>query len=98
MKVDNRPVSVGEFKYIYEKTTAKKPPTPKKHSRIPGSVFQIQTQSSQARDLKLDTIQSLNDELNGYKRQLANSYLTDREIMDHLLKELQERQKRRHPV
>ena len=94
MKVDNRPVSVGEFKYIYEKNNGKEATYTEKSIREYLDLYsRFKLKVARARDLKLDTIQSLNDELNGYKRQLANSYLTDREIMDHLLKELQERQK-----
>ncbi len=94
MKVDNRPITVGEFKYIYEKNNGKEATYTEKSIREYLELYsRFKLKVARARDLKLDTIQSLNDELNGYKRQLANSYLTDREIMDHLLKQLQERQK-----
>jgi len=94
MKVDNRPVTVGEFKYIYEKNNGKEANYSEKSIREYLDLYsRFKLKVARARTLKLDTIQSLNDELNGYKRQLANSYLTDREIMDHLLKQLQERQK-----
>ena len=94
MKVDNRPVTVGEFKYIYEKNNGKEANYSEKSIREYLDLYsRFKLKVARARTLKLDTIQSLNDELNGYKRQLANSYLTDREIMEHLLKQLQERQK-----
>lgn len=94
MKVDNRPITVGEFKYIYEKNNGKEATYTEKSIREYLELYsRFKLKVARARELKLDTIQSLNDELNGYKRQLANSYLTDREIMDHLLKQLQERQK-----
>ena len=94
MKVDNRPVTVGEFRYIYEKNNGKEANYSEKSIREYLDLYsRFKLKVARARTLKLDTIQSLNDELNGYKRQLANSYLTDREIMDHLLKQLQERQK-----
>ena len=43
--------------------------------------------------MRLDTIATLQEELAGYKRQLANSYLMDKEVMNHLLKELYQRTK-----
>ena len=43
--------------------------------------------------MKLDTIPSLKNELEGYRKQLAKSYLTDREISDKLISEAYERSK-----
>ena len=41
--------------------------------------------------MKLDTIQSLVNELAGYRKQLAKSYLTDREITEALVKDAYDR-------
>lgn len=93
MSVDNKPVTVGEFKYIYEKNNGKEATYAEKSIREYLDLYsRFKLKVARARTMKLDTIQALNEELNGYKRQLANSYLTDREIMDHLMKQLQERQ------
>ena len=43
--------------------------------------------------MQLDTIPSLQDELEGYRRQLADSYLIDKEVTDKLIEEAYERQK-----
>jgi peptidyl-prolyl cis-trans isomerase SurA len=94
MTVNNSPVSVDEFKYIYEKNNGKDANYTKKSLDEYLDLYsKFKLKVARAKELQLDTIKSLQDELQGYKRQLANSYLTDKEIMDHLLKELQERQK-----
>ena len=41
--------------------------------------------------MRLDTITSLKTELDGYRKQLAESYLTDKEITDRLVKEAYDR-------
>lgn len=94
LTVNKAPVTVGEFKYIYEKNNGKEADYSEKSLNEYIDLYsKFKLKVARARDLKLDTIQSLNEELNGYKRQLANSYLTDKEILEHLLNELKERQK-----
>lgn len=94
LSVNKSPVTVGEFKYIYEKNNGKEADYSEKSLNEYIDLYsKFKLKVARARDLKLDTIQTLNEELNGYKRQLANSYLTDKEIMEHLLNELKERQK-----
>jgi peptidyl-prolyl cis-trans isomerase SurA len=94
MTVSNIPVTVDEFKYIYEKNNGKDANYSKKSLDEYLELYsKFKLKVARAKDLKLDTIKSLQDELSGYKRQLANSYLTDKEILDELLKQLQERQK-----
>ncbi len=93
MTVDNHPVTVDEFKYIYEKNNGKDADYSKKSlSEYLDLYSKFKLKVANAKDSKLDTIKSLQEELSGYKRQLANSYLTDKEIMDNLLKELKTRQ------
>ncbi|MBK8671098.1 MAG: peptidylprolyl isomerase [Saprospiraceae bacterium] len=46
-----------------------------------------------AKELKLDTIGALMSELDGYRKQLASSYLIDKEVTDFLLHELYTRTK-----
>ncbi len=93
MTVNNRPVTVDEFRYIYEKNNGKDANYTKKSLDEYLDLYsKFKLKVARAKELQLDTIKSLQEELAGYKRQLANSYLTDKEILDHLLKELQERQ------
>ena len=39
---------------------------------------------ARAKDMRLDTIPALREELGGYRRQLADSYLTDKEVTEVL--------------
>ena len=41
--------------------------------------------------MRLDTIQATKSELDGYRRQLAASYLIDREVTDKLIRETYDR-------
>jgi Parvulin-like peptidyl-prolyl isomerase len=51
--------------------------------------FRLKVKEAEAQ--RLDTISSLQAELEGYRKQLAKSYLTDREISDKLIQEAYER-------
>jgi peptidyl-prolyl cis-trans isomerase SurA len=53
--------------------------------------FRLKVREAEA--MKLDTIPSLKNELEGYRKQLAKSYLSDREITDKLILEAYERSK-----
>lgn len=53
--------------------------------------FKLKVQD--AYDLKMDTVPQFMQELNGYRRQLAKPYLSDREVTDQLMKEGYERMK-----
>src|SRR6056297_2664170 len=43
--------------------------------------------------MKLDTVESLKEELEGYRRQLADSYLMSKEVTDKLVREAYDRKK-----
>jgi peptidyl-prolyl cis-trans isomerase SurA len=87
-KIDNEPVYLDEFLYIYEKTN-------RDHADFSQSSVEeyldlykkFKLKVHKARDMRLDTIQALQQELNGYRKQLANAYLSDREVLDDLVKE-----------
>lgn len=90
--VDDTPVHLSEFKYIYTKTNGKEAdfsePSLKEYLDLYVN-FKLKVQK--AKQLKLDTIKSLQQELDGYRRQLADSYLIDREVTDKLIEEAYER-------
>lgn len=92
MTVGGSDVTVGEFKYIYEKNNGNKadysPNSVKEYLEL---YKKFKLKVAKARELQLDTIPSLRDELKGYKRQLANSYLMDKEIINFLVDQLYER-------
>ncbi len=92
--VDGTPVNVSEFKYIYTKTNADKADFSKASVDEYLDLYKkFKLKVARAREMQLDTIPSLISELAGYRRQLADSYLIDKEVTNKLVNELYERTK-----
>lgn len=90
--VDNTPVPLSEFKYIYTKTNGQNADFSKASLQEYLDLYtNFKLKVHKAKDMKLDTIQSLQQELAGYRRQLADSYLIDREVTEKLVKEAYDR-------
>jgi peptidyl-prolyl cis-trans isomerase SurA len=88
-------VSVSDFEYVYNKNNANNQADySEKSLRDYLNLYQnFRLKVKEAEAMKLDTITSLKSELEGYRKQLAKSYLTDREISDKLITEAYERSK-----
>jgi peptidyl-prolyl cis-trans isomerase SurA len=86
-------VTVGEFEYVYTKNNLNNQADYSEKSLTEYlklyENFRLKVKEAEA--MKLDTIPSLINELNGYRKQLAKNYLTDREISEALVKEAYER-------
>ena len=94
LKVGNTDVTVGEFKYIYEKNNGTQADYSEKSLAEYLDLYtKFKLKVAKARQIKLDTISSLMTELDGYRKQLASSYLIDKEVTDFLLRELYDRMK-----
>jgi peptidyl-prolyl cis-trans isomerase SurA len=90
--VDGVPVHVSEFDYIYSKTNANKADYSEASLKDYLDLYvKFKLKVRRAKEMQLDTIPSLINELEGYRRQLADSYLIDREVTDKLIKEAYER-------
>ncbi len=90
--VDGTPVNVSEFKYIYTKTNADKADFSKASVDEYLDLYKkFKLKVARAREMQLDTIPSLISELAGYRRQLADSYLIDKEVTNKLVSELYDR-------
>jgi peptidyl-prolyl cis-trans isomerase SurA len=91
--VAGQPVTVGEFEYVYTKNNLNNQADYSEKSLTDYlklyENFRLKVKEAEA--LKLDTIQSLVNELAGYRKQLAKSYLTDREITEALVKDAYDR-------
>ncbi len=91
----NDKVTVGEFEYVYNKNNINNQADYSKKSLEDYLTlyenFRLKVKEAEA--MKLDTISSLKNELEGYRKQLAKSFLTDREISDKLIEEAYERSK-----
>ena len=86
------PVHVSEFKYIYSKTNGDKADFSEASLKEYLDLYtKFKLKVKRAKDMQLDTIPALQQELAGYRRQLADSYLIDKEVTDKLVKEAYER-------
>ena len=90
--VHQTPVHVSEFSYIYAKTNGKDADFSRKSLEDYLYLYvKFKLKVQKARDMQIDTIASLRSELDGYRRQLADSYLVDREVTEKLAQEAYER-------
>lgn len=93
--VADKPVHISEFLYIYSKTNRDKADFSKASLEEYLDLYtKFKLKVQRARDLKLDTIPSLKQELEGYRQQLADSYLLDKQVTDRLIKEAYDRSKK----
>jgi peptidyl-prolyl cis-trans isomerase SurA len=89
--VDGVPVRVSEFKYIYAKTNGKNADYSRASLQEYLDLYtKFKLKVKKAKDMKLDTVQALQEELAGYRRQLADSYLLNKQVTEKLTKELYE--------
>ncbi len=92
MKVGKSDVTMSEFKYIYEKNNGSNADySMKSITEYMDLYTKFKLKVEKSRDLQMDTISSLKSELEGYRKQLAGSYLIDKEVTEALLKELYDR-------
>lgn len=90
--VENNPVHVSEFTYIYSKTNGKNADFSQASLQEYLDLYvKFKLKVQRAKDMQLDTIAALQQELEGYRRQLADSYLIDREVTEKLIKEAYDR-------
>jgi peptidyl-prolyl cis-trans isomerase SurA len=90
--VANQPVHVSEFLYIYSKTNRDKADFSKKSLEEYLDLYtKFKLKVKRAKDMRLDTIPALQKELEGYRKQLADSYLLDKEVTEKLIKEAYQR-------
>ncbi|MEE9439166.1 MAG: peptidylprolyl isomerase [Saprospiraceae bacterium] len=92
--VGDSEVTVGEFKYIYEKNNGKTADyTQASLEEYIDLYTKFKLKVQKAKEMKLDTIVSLQKELDGYRSQLASSFLTDKEVFGKLISEIYQRKK-----
>ncbi len=86
-------VTVSEFESVYNKNNVNNQADySEKSLRDYLNLYQnFRLKVKEAEALQLDTISSLKTELEGYRKQLAKTYLTDREISDKLIQEAYDR-------
>lgn len=90
--VQGKPVHVSEFDYIYKKTNGQQADYSKASLEEYLDLYvKFKLKVQRAKDMKMDTIATLARELEGYRRQLADTYLVDREVTDKLIAEVYQR-------
>jgi len=90
--VNGQDVPLSEFEYIYNKNNGDNADYSKASVDEYLDLYtKFKLKVQRAKDMKLDTISALQTELEGYKKQLSNSYLVDKEVTEKLSKEVYER-------
>ncbi len=92
--IDKEPITVSEFKYIYEKNNRDKALYDKESLEEYLDLYiNFKLKVHRAKELKMHEKESYKQELEGYRRQLADSYVIDREVNDQLVDQIYERKK-----
>lgn len=92
LTIDNKGVNLSEFEAIYKKNNNDKKNEESLNEYLDLYVkFKLKVRA--AEDLGLDTTQAFIKELMGYRKQLAQPYLTDKNVTEELIKEAYERMK-----
>lgn len=94
LTIDGEDTSVDEFMYVYKKNNSQGQNLDKKSVEEYLDLYvNFKLKVREAEKQGLDTVQQFVDELAGYRKQLAEPYFVNEEIMDVLLKEAYERKK-----
>lgn len=91
MTIEDDQITVEDFLAIYNKNNATNVIDRKSMDEYLTLFVNFKLKVKQAEELQMDTAQKFINELAGYRRQLAQPYLVDREMNDQLLKEAYDR-------
>ncbi|TVR82415.1 MAG: hypothetical protein EA409_05090 [Saprospirales bacterium] len=93
--IEDSPVYASEFLYIFNKNNPKGFDADVQEVRDYLDLYvNFKLKVQRARELQLDTLPNLREELEGYRRQLSRSYLMNKEVVENLVKELFERRQK----
>lgn len=88
MTIGQSKVTVAEFESVYKKNNTKDVANDVKSLNDYVDLFvNFKLKVKEAEELKLDTAKAFKDELAGYRKQLAQPYLTDKDVNEKLLQE-----------
>jgi peptidyl-prolyl cis-trans isomerase SurA len=95
MTVGGDPVTKGEFESIYRKNNQKDTKSDRKALEEYLELFtNFKLKVKAAKEAGKDTVKAFQNELKGYRKQLAQPYLTDKDVNDKLINEAYERMKK----
>ncbi len=94
LTVEDENITVDEFLRVYNKNNnAENSIDPKSVSEYLDLYINFKLKVKEAEALGMDTAESFVKELGGYRKQLAQPYLTDQQMTDELIKEAYDRMK-----
>jgi peptidyl-prolyl cis-trans isomerase SurA len=95
MTIGNSGVSLSEFESVYSKNRGKEEAAkdPKALDNYLDLFVTFKMKVKEAEEMGLDTSASFKTELSGYRKQLAQPYLTDKDVNEKLLAECYDRMK-----
>ncbi|MCO6500909.1 MAG: peptidylprolyl isomerase [Vicingus serpentipes] len=93
LTVGGKDVTLSEFNAIYNKNNNKTEQTEASVKEYLELYTKFKLKVREAEELGLDTMSTFKEELAGYRKQLAQPYLTDKEVTEKLIKEVYERMK-----
>lgn len=94
LTVDGNKITKSEFERVFKKNNTKDANYDEKSVREYMELYiNYKLKVREAEALKMDTSESFITELNGYKKQLAQPYLTDKDVSESLIKEAYDRMK-----
>lgn len=92
MTIDGKPVTLAEFERIYHKNSSIQNPADSKGVNDYLDLFiNFKLKVIEAENQGLDTLESFRTELNGYREQLAKSYLKDTTYEEKMIQEAYQR-------
>jgi peptidyl-prolyl cis-trans isomerase SurA len=93
--IGGQPVNESEFVYVYNKNNSNAPDayTEKSIKEYLDLYINFKLKVKEAEALGIDTTSSFKKELEGYRKQLAQPYLTEKGVTEQLIKEAYERMK-----
>jgi peptidyl-prolyl cis-trans isomerase SurA len=94
LNIAGKPITKSEFMSVYMKNNSKAQASdPKSVEDYMELFINFKLKVKAAEELGMDTVSAFRNELEGYRKQLAQPYLVDNEVTDLLLKEAYERMK-----
>jgi len=92
ISIDDEEISVSEFLNVYQKNNVNTDLSDKKSLQDYLELYiNFRLKVKEARDLGMDTARAFVEELDGYRKQLADPYFNDQEVTDELLLEAYDR-------
>jgi peptidyl-prolyl cis-trans isomerase SurA len=91
LTVGNTQVTKSEFESVYRKNNTKDDNTKESLEKYLELYINFKLKVKEAEELGMDTAANFKNELSGYRKQLAQPYLTDKDVNDKLLKEAYDR-------